>query len=191
MNDGQPIKPKLILPEGRSIVLVGLMGAGKSSVGRHLARTLHLPFVDADPEIEAAAGCCVSDIFKLYGEQAFRDGERKVIARLLSEGPQVLATGGGAFMEPETRKVISETSISIWLKADLEVLYGRTVGRKHRPLLNQGDSRETLKRLMAERYPVYAEASLTVETRDERTPATTKRVIEALTQWLEKQGIPA
>jgi len=192
MTDENTSKAKIPpLPPGRSIVLVGLMGAGKSSVGRHLARTLDLPFVDADPEIEAAAGCCVSDIFKLYGEKAFRDGERKVIARLLGDSPQVLATGGGAFMEPKTRKVISESSISIWLKADLELLYSRTVGRNHRPLLNEGDSRETLKRLMEERYPIYAEASLTVETHDERAHITTKRVLKALSKWLEERGIPA
>jgi len=179
------------LPEGQSIVLVGLMGAGKSSVGRYLARALDLPFVDADPEIEAAAGCSVSDIFKLYGEKAFRDGERKVIARLLSDGPQVLATGGGAFMEPETREVIAEKSISIWLKADLDVLFNRTTGRTHRPLLNEGNSKDTLKRLMAERYPIYAEASLTVETKDERTQVTVKRVIKALSRWLEEQGMAA
>ena len=192
MKDGHREKANtLILPKGQSIVLVGLMGAGKSSVGRYLARALNMPFVDADPEIEAAAGCCISDIFKLYGEKAFRDGERKVIARLLGDGPQVLATGGGAFMEPDTRAVIARNSISIWLYADLELLYNRTVGRNHRPLLNEGDSRETLRRLMEARYPVYAEASLTVETHDERTHITTKRVLKALSRWLEEQGITA
>ncbi len=160
----------------KSIVLIGLMGAGKSSVGRRLAAFLGLPFVDADHEIEAAAGCSVSDIFKLYGEDAFRDGERKVINRLLEDGPVVLATGGGAFMDDETRKQIMEKGISVWLKADLKTLINRTEGRPHRPLLQQGNPEETLKRLMDERYPIYGLADITVDAKSENPEATAERV---------------
>lgn len=147
----------------RSIVLVGLMGAGKSTVGRRLAAALHLPFYDADHEIEAAAGCTISDFFERYGEPAFRDGERRVIARLL-EGPRhVLATGGGAFMDAGTRQLIKHQGLSIWLRADIELLMTRVAKRQTRPLLQTGDPRATMEKLMAERYPTYAQADLTVE----------------------------
>lgn len=164
----------------RTIVLVGLMGVGKTTVGRRLAALLRLPFVDADHAIEEAAGCSVSEIFARYGEAAFRDGERRVIARLL-EGPrQVLATGGGAFMDPRTREAIKKRGISIWLKADLGLLMDR-VGRKgNRPLLKTGDPRATMERLIAERYPVYAEADLTVESRDGPHDRVVKAIIQAL-----------
>ncbi len=161
-------------------MLVGLMGAGKTCIGRQVAQKFDIPFVDADREIEEAAGCCVADIFELYGESAFRDGERRVIKRLLEGEPCILATGGGAFMNAETRGLIEETGTSLWLKANVDVLIKRTSGRKHRPLLNQGDPAKTLRKLVDERYPVYAQADIIVETRDEPLDATVRRVIKAL-----------
>ncbi len=149
-----------------SIVLVGMMGCGKSAIGRRLANCLKLPFVDADDEIEKAAGKSISEIFEDHGETEFRDGERKVIARLLNNGPQVLATGGGAFMDPETRNRISEQGISIWLKANLDVLLRRVARRDHRPLLKTGNPEAIMARLMKERYPVYGQAKITAESRD-------------------------
>ncbi len=147
----------------RSIVLVGLMGAGKSTVGRRLASALRLPFHDADQEIETAAGCSISDFFDRYGESAFRDGERKVIARLLAGPRHVLATGGGAFMDPTTRVLIKEQGLSVWLRANIELLMERVTKRPTRPLLKNDDPRGTMERLMAERYPIYAEADITVD----------------------------
>jgi shikimate kinase len=147
----------------RPIVLVGLMGAGKSTVGRRLASALRLPFHDADQEIEKAAGCSISDFFDQYGEAAFRDGERKVIARLLDGPRHVLATGGGAFMDPTTRALIKERGLSVWLRANIELLMERVAKRPTRPLLKNGDPRGTMERLMAERYPIYAEADVTVD----------------------------
>lgn len=152
---------RLALP----VVLVGLMGAGKTSVGQRLAERLGAPFRDSDQEIEAAASMTVAEIFAEHGEPYFRAGERRVIGRLLSEGPQVLATGGGAFMDPETRAVIRDGAVSVWLRADLDTLVQRTAGRSHRPLLNRGNPRETLARLIRERYPVYGEAELVVDSR--------------------------
>jgi shikimate kinase len=150
----------------RSIVLVGMMGAGKSSVGRRLAARLGLPFVDADSEIEAAAGMSIPDIFQIHGEPAFRSGEARVIARLLDGGPQVLATGGGAFMNPDTRAAVAAHGVSVWLRADFDVLMRRIKRRQDRPMLKTDDPPATLKRLMDERYPVYAGADLTVESRE-------------------------
>jgi shikimate kinase len=147
----------------RSIVLVGLMGAGKSTVGRRLASVLRLPFHDADQEIETAAGCSISDFFERYGEPAFRDGERKVIARLLAGPRHVLATGGGAFMDPTTRALIKDQGLSVWLRANIDLLMERVTKRPTRPLLKNEDPRGTMERLMAERYPVYAEADITVD----------------------------
>lgn len=151
---------------GRSIVLVGLMGCGKSSIGRRLATALALHFVDADDEIERAAGKSIPEIFEDYGESYFRDGERRVIARLLNNGPQVLATGGGAYMNAETRQAIREHGVSIWLKAELPVLMKRVMRRSNRPLLKAADPEAKMRELMALRYPVYAEADLTIETRE-------------------------
>lgn len=145
----------------RSLVLVGLMGAGKSSVGRRLAQIIGFDFIDADTEIEKAAGATIPEIFADHGEAAFRDGERKVIARLLQQPGIVLATGGGAYMNAETRQRIRDYGLSIWLKAELDVLVRRCARRTHRPLLQNGDMRDTLARLMDERYPVYAEADIT------------------------------
>lgn len=165
----------------RSIVLVGLMGAGKSCIGRRLAQRLGLQFVDADNEIEAAAGCSIPEIFERHGEAAFRDGERKVIARLLDHDERrVLATGGGAFMDPATRAAIGTAGVSVWLRADLELLLRRTGRRSNRPLLRRGDPRETLSRLIDERYPVYAEADVAVDSLDGPAEETVDRVIEAL-----------
>jgi len=173
------------LPElDRTIVLVGLMGAGKSCVGRRLAQMLGLPFVDADDEIEAAAGCAIPEIFELYGEAEFREGERRVMARLLDGGPQVLATGGGAFLNPETRAAIRERGISVWLRADLETLVARTGRRTDRPLLRDGDPREKLRALIEERYPVYAEADITVDSGDGPPAATARAVLDALRRHL-------
>lgn len=175
----------------KSIVLVGLMGAGKTCIGRRLATWLGLPFVDADSEIEAAAGCSIEEIFGRFGEQAFRDGERRVIARLLEEGPpRVIATGGGAFVNPETRANVRRSGVSVWLKADLEVLLHRVSRRNNRPLLKGGNKRETLEQLMDERHPFYAEADVTIETSDESPDATVERVIEALRRRNEA-GAPA
>ncbi|MBE1236674.1 shikimate kinase [Phaeovibrio sulfidiphilus] len=166
---------------GRSLVFVGLMGAGKTSVGRAVAKTLDLEFVDADQEIERASAMPVAEIFALYGEEEFRSLERRVMSRLLHRRePCVIATGGGAFINAETRALIARRALSIWLRASLDVLVGRTAGRTHRPLLNGTDVRETLGRLMNERHPVYAQADLVVDTYDENPAHTTARVLEAL-----------
>lgn len=164
----------------RTIVLIGLMGAGKTAVGRRLAARLDLPFVDADQEIEAAAGCSISDIFSMHGEQAFRDGERRVIARLLDDPPHVLATGGGAWMDPETRAKAAERGLSVWLRADFDVLLRRTARRTHRPLLRGNDHAAVLKKLQEERYPVYALADIVVDTEDCPLEQTVDRVQQAI-----------
>lgn len=168
----------------RSIVLVGLMGAGKTTVGRKLAQRLGLPFVDADQEIERAAGKTIPEIFADHGEPYFRDGERRVIARLLAQGPQVLATGGGAFMNAETREAIARASISVWLKADLALLMKRVKRRSNRPLLRADDPEAVMQRLMAERYPVYARADVTVECRDLAQSVMVNDVVRALLNFV-------
>jgi len=164
----------------RSIVLIGLMGAGKTAVGRRLANQLDLPFVDADAEIELAAGASISEMFAEHGEAYFRQGERKVIGRLLDGGPQVLATGGGAYMNADTRAAIKAKGISVWLKAELKVLMKRVGRRDNRPLLAGAEPEKVMKRLMLERYPVYAEADVTVESRDVPHDIIVAAVIEAL-----------
>ncbi len=164
----------------RTVVMVGLMGAGKSSIGRRLATRLGLPFRDADTEVEAAAGCTIDEIFARFGEAAFRDGERRVIRRLLAEAPHVLATGGGAFMDPETRGLIRGQGISVWLRADLDVLVARTARRSNRPLLKQADPREVLARLIEVRYPVYAEADIVIDTDESPQDVMVDRVVAAL-----------
>jgi len=164
----------------RSLVLVGLMGAGKSSVGRRLATRLGFDFIDADTEIEKAAGATIPEIFAEHGETAFRDGERKVIARLLDQPRIVLATGGGAFMNAETRARIRERGHSIWIKASLDVLTKRCARRSNRPLLANGDLRGTLDRLMRERYPVYAEAEFTVTSLDGPHEAVVEEILQVL-----------
>jgi shikimate kinase len=150
----------------RSVVLVGMMGAGKSSIGRRLATRLGIPFVDADAEIEKAAGMSISDIFATHGEPDFRAGEARVILRLLDGGPQVLATGGGAFMNPDTRAAIKAKGVSIWLNADFDVLMRRIKRRQDRPLLRTDDPAATLQRLIEERYPTYGLADFTVQSRE-------------------------
>ena len=169
----------------KTIVLIGLMGAGKSCIGRRLAAVLGTEFIDADAEIEAAAGCTIEQIFESHGEAAFRDGERRVIARLLGQAPHVLASGGGAFADPETRAAIRSGGISIWLRADLDILLRRTGRRHNRPLLKRGDPREILQTLMAQRYPAYAEADITVDSADGPPEVTLNRVLDALKAHLD------
>jgi shikimate kinase len=165
----------------KTIVLVGLMGAGKSCVGKRLAACLGLPFVDADREIEAAAGgCSISDIFAIHGEKVFRDGERRVIQRLLGNPTHVLATGGGAFMDASTRALIKDKAISVWLKAELDQILKRIGRRNDRPLLQNVDPRAKLAELIELRYPVYAEADLTVESADGPPDVTVQRVLRAI-----------
>jgi shikimate kinase len=153
----------------RSVVLVGLMGSGKTRVGAELAKVLKVPFTDSDKEIERAAGMTVAEIFERFGEQEFRSGERKVLLRLLSEGRKVIATGGGAFIQPEIRAAVKEKAVSVWLKADLDTLVERVSRTSHRPLLKNADPRAKLQELIDARYPVYAEADITIET-DRRPP---------------------
>jgi shikimate kinase len=164
----------------RSIVLIGLMGAGKTAVGRRLANRLDLPFIDADSEIEMAAGTSISEIFDEQGEAYFRQGERKVIARLLEGGPQVLATGGGAYMNADTRANIKARGLSVWLRAELRVLLKRVQRRDNRPLLACGDPETVMKKLMTERYPIYEEADVIVESRDVPHDVIVGAVIDAL-----------
>ena len=164
----------------RSIVLVGLMGSGKSAIGRRLAARIGMKFVDADAEIEAAAGLPINDIFEVHGEEAFRDGERRVIARLLSEPPHVLATGGGAFMDGETRKSIQARAFSVWLRADFDVLLRRVSRRDNRPLLKVENKEEVLRQLIDERYPFYEEADIIVQSEDGPHEETVNEVIAAL-----------
>jgi shikimate kinase len=172
----------------RSVVLVGMMGAGKSSVGRRLAARLAVPFVDADTEIEKAAGMTISEIFAAHGEPYFRAGETRVIARLLEGGPQVLATGGGAFMSPDSRAAIRCKGISVWLRATIEVLQRRIKRRGDRPLLKGADASETLRRLLEERDPIYAQADFTVESRDVPHETIVDEILEGLRGWIAPDG---
>lgn len=172
----------------RSVVLVGMMGSGKSTVGSRLALRLGLPFTDADQEIEVAAGMSIPDIFAARGEAEFRAGEQRVIARLLGQGPQVLATGGGAFMNAETRRRVSERGVSIWLRADVETLLRRVRKRSNRPLLQTADPEATLRRLLGEREPVYALADITVTSRDDPHDVVVEAAHEALFAWLEARS---
>ena len=168
----------------RSLVMVGLMGCGKTSIGRRLAGVLELPFVDADEEIERAAGMSIAEIFAAHGEAYFRDGEKRVIARLLAGGPQVLATGGGAFMSEETRANIRALGLSIWLRAELPVLMRRVLKRDHRPLLKAPDPEAVMRELMEKRYPIYAEADVVVESRDVPHEQIVGEIVAALTRRL-------
>jgi shikimate kinase len=178
-----PTGAALSLP-ARSIVLVGLMGAGKSNIGRRLAARLHLPFVDADTEIETAAGETIEEIFARYGEPYFRSGERRVIARLLNGPRHVLATGGGAFMDAQTREHVRRRGISVWLRADLDLLLARVARRDNRPLLKDGDRRAILARLMEQRHPIYAEADIVVDSIDGPPELTLAHVLDALNRHL-------
>ena len=182
LKDVESTKRKL---GSRAIVLVGLMGAGKTSVGRRLAEKLDIPFVDADHEIELAAGKSIPEIFNDHGEAYFREGERRVITRLLENGLQVLATGGGAYMNAETRENIKTHGVSIWLKADLELLLKRVAKRNDRPLLHQDDPAVVLKKLIDLRYPVYESADITVESRDVQHGQMVNDVIKAIAHWPE------
>lgn len=164
----------------RTIVLVGMMGAGKTAVGRRLAKTLGWPFKDADAAIEAAAGTTIANIFAEIGEAAFREKERQIIARLLGGERQVLALGGGAFVDPATRALVRQKAVSVWLRADLDVLVQRTSRRRNRPLLRGGDPRAILARLLAERESVYAEADITVDSGRGPIQAVVERLLDAL-----------
>lgn len=169
----------------RSIVLIGMMGVGKSSIGRRLGARLGIPFIDADAEIESAAGMSIPDIFARHGEAAFRSGEARVIARLLNGGPQVLATGGGAVMDPATRALIQQRGVSIWLSAEFELLLRRISKRKaERPMLQTADPAATLRELLAAREPVYAQADLTVQSRDVPHDAVVAEIVERLGAFL-------
>lgn len=167
----------------RSIVLVGMMGAGKTTVGRRLAPLIGLPFFDADAEIEKAAGMSISDLFKLHGEPSFREGEAKVIKRLLEGPPHVLATGGGAVTRPQTRKLIAEKSVSIWIKADIDTIVRRASRRGARPLLKTGDPRETIRRLLEERNGLYAEADIHVDSQPGPHANTVALILEKLENY--------
>ena len=181
----------LSLLGSRSIVLVGMMGVGKSSIGRRLAARLGVPFVDADAEIEKAAGMSIADIFARHGEADFRSGEARVIARLLDGGPQVLATGGGAVMNADTRVAIKAKGVSIWLSAEFEVLMRRINKRKNdRPLLQTADPAATLRELLVAREPVYAQADLTVQSREVPHDAVVAEIMTVLTAFLNAPGAP-
>lgn len=173
---------------GRSIVFVGLMGAGKTAIGRRVAQMLDLPFIDSDHEIESVSRLSIPDLFDLYGEAEFRALEERVLARLVEQGPQVLSTGGGAFMNERTRAVVAAHGVSVWLKADLDTLMERVVKKQDRPLLRNPDPRAVMERLMAERYPVYALADVTVNTRDDRKEVIAAEVIQALGDLLESRA---
>lgn len=168
----------------KPVVMVGLMGAGKSRIGRELATRLNYDFVDADDEIVNAAGCSISDIFEMYGEKAFRDLEMKVITRLIDGPPRIIATGGGAFMNDSVRQKIATNGISVWLKADLDILVERTARRTGRPLLNKGDPKTIIEDLMKQRYPVYASANIAVYSRDVPIDQTVDEVEAALENFL-------
>ncbi len=169
---------------GRSVVLVGMPGAGKTTVGRRLGQVLGLPFVDADHEIERAAAMTIPEIFALHGEAAFRDGEKRVIARLLADGPRVIATGGGAFMAPETRDAIARNGLSVWLKAEVETLLSRVKRRSNRPLLANADPEGTLRALLAVREPVFAEADITVRSLDIPHDVVVNAIVDAVSARL-------
>jgi len=174
----------------RPIVLIGMMGVGKTTVGRKLAQALHLGFIDADEEIEEAAQMTIPEIFELHGEAYFRDGERRVIARLLGSGadhpvrPKVIATGGGAFCNDATRALIMERAIPVWLDADVEVLFARVSRKDNRPLLRQGNPRETLARLRAEREPFYSQAPIHIKSGNTPHAQTVLKVLKEIDAWL-------
>ena len=173
--------------DGRTVALVGLMGAGKSTVGRRLAERLGRPFFDSDHEIEKAAGLAVSDIFALHGEAEFRRGEHQVLKRLLNGPPHVLATGGGAYLDPQTRQLMRDKAITIWLNADLETLWKRVSRRNHRPLLRRPDAKEVLSNLFDQRRPIYELADLTVASVDGPHSKTVTAIIKALESWTPQQ----
>lgn len=180
---GMKEKPKrysasLVLP--KTLVLVGMMGAGKSSIGWRLARKLGVHFHDTDQEVERAAGCSVADIFETWGEKAFRDAERRVIRRLLSGPTQIVSTGDGAFIDDESRNIIKKNALSLWLRANPEVLYERVIRRDTRPLLFEGDARLILEEMVEKRYPLYGNADLIVESNDDAHEATVEKIMDVL-----------
>ncbi|WP_185983708.1 shikimate kinase [Aureimonas mangrovi] len=165
---------------GRSLALVGLMGAGKTTIGRRVAGRLGLPFFDSDHEIEAAARMSVPELFAAYGEPEFRALEQRVIARLCESGQAVISTGGGAYMRPETREVLSQRAVTVWLRAELDVLMDRVGRRPGRPLLQAADPRAVMRKLMDERYPIYAQAQITVDSRDVKRDVIAEEIVTAL-----------
>ncbi|MBA4782871.1 MAG: shikimate kinase [Rhizobiales bacterium] len=181
-NDAYRIRTALA---GRNIVFVGMMGSGKSAIGKRLAANLELPFADADSAIEVAAGMSISDIFESFGERHFREGERKVIARLLGEGPMVLSSGGGAFMDADTRALIAERGTSIWLKADIETLLERVRRKDNRPLLKNGDPETIMLDLLKAREPTYALADIIVESRNQSHETVVEAVAMKLIEHFE------
>ncbi len=176
---------KLNVP--KTLVMVGMMGAGKTAIGRRIAARLDLSFIDADDEIAKAAGCSIEDIFERHGESAFRDGERRVIERLLASPKHVLATGGGAFIDPETRSRILESCVSVWLRVEVDVLWRRVKRRNDRPLLKTAAPYETIVSLVEQRYPVYAEADITVDSIDGPAEDTVDRVLCAVKAYLDRE----
>ena len=186
--EAEAIKAKL---GKRSIVVIGLMGAGKSTIGKRLAQMLGLSFIDADAEIEAVSRMTIPELFAAYGEPEFRDLERRVIKRILRSGPRVLATGGGAFMNETTRRAIAKSGISVWLNAELDVLMERVSRKGNRPLLKTADPRATMQSLMDQRYPVYALADVTILSRDEKKDVMVVEVIEALAKLPADSGVAA
>lgn len=176
---GTAARPQGFTPR-RTVVLVGLMGAGKTNIGRRLATRLNLSFFDSDNEIETAAGETIEEIFRNRGEAVFREGERRVIARLLKSPVHILATGGGAFMDPSTRLLIGRRGVSVWLRAELDVLLARVARRNNRPLLQQSDPRAVLAELIERRHPIYAEADIVIDSGEGAAEQTTARVIAAL-----------
>lgn len=173
---------------GRPLVLVGMMGAGKTTVGRRLASRLGRQFIDSDEEIERAAQMSIPDIFAQRGEPEFRAGEMRVISRLLKETDVVLATGGGAFVNPDTRALVKAEAVSVWLKAELDVLFERVSRRSNRPLLQTADPKGTLEKLIADRYPIYAEADITVMSRDVPQDSVAADVVSAVLDHLKQQS---
>jgi shikimate kinase len=189
-DTNEPIETRVArLLAGRTIVMVGMMGAGKSSIGRRLASRLGMAFADADTEIEQAANATIPEIFEEHGEAYFRDGERRVIQRLLDGKPKVLATGGGAFIQPDTRAAIQAAGISIWLKADRDLLLSRVKRRGNRPLLKDGDPAEIIEKLIAERYPIYAEAAIHIQSRDIAHDAVIDDILAALADYLDREAV--
>lgn len=180
-------KQTMIKKIDKIILLVGLMGSGKTSVGKRLAKKLNLPFVDGDQEIEKAAGLSLVDVLKCFGEEEYRAGEKRVMKRLLQGSPCVLASGGGSFVADQTRALAKLHAITIWLKADIDVLYNRTAGRKHRPFLEGDDShlKNKLEKYISEEYPYYSEADIIVETKEEQVDNTVQRVIDAINKFLK------
>ncbi len=174
---------RIELTEPKIILLVGMMGCGKTTLGKVLSRRLNLPFIDSDKEIEKASGCSISDLFATYGEEEFRRGEERIMARLLTESkPCVLSSGGGAFLSLKTQAIAKKHAISVWIRADVDLLSHRTEGRKHRPLVPAKDNKKAIERLVKECYPLYANADLTLDTHPEPISKTVQRLLKLLTQ---------